>query len=195
MQDAAASFMRMKDEDEEAVPHDLFGRDMETSEKVNTQGTIRALKFALKHPLTNDRVVKMGNYARPTAATIAQQHIGKSTAQKALELLLQQSQLPDDIEPSPVSRGGALDTGGLFSGKLTAGSKSACNVPVTNKLYSHGFSRGRTTKYRGIRPGGAVEGTPMNITLHQIEEVLDGLNEGLLIIIDRVEHLLLCTFM
>lgn len=179
MQDAAASFMRIKDKDEEAVPHDLFGRDMEAPEEVNTQSTIRALKFALRHPLTNDRIVKMGNYARPTAATIGQRHTGKSNALRALEdALNKSSQLEDDAATSPVGRLGALSDGGLFAGKITAGSKYQTCEPVTNKIYSHGFSRERTKKYRGIRRGGDIEGTPMNITLQQIDEVLDGLNGG-----------------
>ena len=190
MQDAAASFMRLKEDDEEAVPHDLFGRDMETMEIANTQGTIRALKFALKHPLTNDRVVKMGNYARPTAATIAQRHMGKSNAMSALEKLLNSSHDLSETDGglSPVGRLGALEESGLFTGKVTAGSKTKGGEPVSNRLYSHGYSRERTKKYSGIKPGGDVEGTPMNITLQQIEEVLDGLNEGMRAIQSSYNH-------
>lgn len=178
MQDAAASFMRLQVSDAETVPHDLFGRGIESGEQMNTQSTIRALKFALKHPLTNDRVVKMGNYARPTAATIGQRHQGKSNALAALETLLSNSHELADVT-SPISRTAALDEGGLFSGKIRGGSKVNVNGATTNKLYSHGYSRDRTKKYRGIKSGGDVEGTPMNITLQQIEEVLDGLNEGI----------------
>ncbi len=48
----------------------------------------------------------------------------------------------------------------------------------TDKVYNHGYSRGRTRRYKGVRPGGDVEGTPMNVTLTQIDEILNGLNDG-----------------
>lgn len=182
MQDAAASFMRCRLNDEDAVPQGLFGRDMESADDINTQSAIRALKFALKHPLTNDRVVKMGNYARPTAATIAQRHKNKSLVLQALQRSLSEKsqKLGEDASTSPVGKSGSLEAGGLFSSKVGRNSKvmEASTAAVTNSLYHHGFSRDRTKKYRGIRRGGDVEGTPMNRTLQQIDEVLDGLNGG-----------------
>ena len=178
MQDAAANFMRPRNDNEEAVPHDLFGRDIEIPQGGNSQNALRALKFALKHPLTNDRVVKMGNYARPTAATILQRHQGKSSALKALEKSISTSE-NGAMLPGTSSE---LAAGGLFSSKVAAGSKANTGegATVTNGVYHHGYSRNRTKKYRGIRQGSNMEGTPMNVTLQQIEDVLDGLNEGML---------------
>jgi hypothetical protein len=193
MQDAAASFMRLRPNDEEAVPHDLFGRGMEDAEDVNCQSAIRALKFALKHPLTNDRIVKMGNYARPTAATIGQQHKNKSRALLALQRSLSLSDSADAaVGGAGRGQAAALEEGGLFSAKVPPGAATG-TAAVTNKLYSHGFSRARTKKYNGIRAGGDVEGSQMNITLAQIEEVLDGLNEGVLLCYYATK-LLLCYF-
>ena len=48
----------------------------------------------------------------------------------------------------------------------------------TDEVYNHGYSRGRTRRYKGVMPGGDVEGTTMNATLTQIDEILNGLNGG-----------------
>ncbi len=86
MQDAAASFTRLRGDGAERVPSDLFDRDIEGETEFGTTVALRcvhllqlmpqlmlcfttmyflnafygcrALKYALKHPLTNDRAVR-----------------------------------------------------------------------------------------------------------------------------------------
>jgi hypothetical protein len=173
MQDAAASFMRLKTDDEEKIPNDLFGRKMESGNEFGTAAAFRALKFALKHPLTNDREVKIGNYARPTQAAV-------------LNYLPKQVESPQKNKPmtSP-TRGHAY--GPLFHSKA-ADPGSPIDSYVSNKHYSHGYSRNRTRRLRGVRPGANMEGSVMNTTLQQIDEVLGGLNDGNILLFSSSLH-------
>lgn len=155
MQDAAASFMRLKDNNAEKIPTDLFGRKIESKDDFGTSNAIRALKYALNHPLTNDRVVVPQNYSRQTASTL------KAQMPRCVPLT-KSSTLPDDFNsPSKPRRVNTLD--------------EILQLP-TDKNYNHGYSRGRTRRLR--KQDDSHGNAPSTITLKQIDDILNGLNDG-----------------
>jgi hypothetical protein len=138
---------------------------------MDSLSAIQALKFALKHPLTNDREVRTGRYARPTAAAL-HQRVEKHVP------------IPDAHDVSSdsglVQEGGtAAKTSAPFPSQKPrhrVESSVAAPPPRTDDEYNHGYSRVRNKRIAGTFRAGSQKTSASALVLAQLDEILSDIN-------------------
>lgn len=139
---------------------------------LDSLSALRALKFALDHPLTNDREVRMGSYARPTAAAL-HQRVEKHVP---LQDLHDVSVSSDSLGAHGTAAAAAAAPFPSRQPRHKATSAVAAPPPRTDEDYDHGYSRQRNKRIADTFRAGSQKTTASALVLAQLDEILGDLN-------------------